>query len=336
MYQDIIPETHLPAVETAIRQAFQTTAPDSISLLSGGLSGSAVYKITVHNKAYILKLDTKPKAAANGLGTLLQQVSDAGIAPPLLYHDQAAGISINGFIEGKPAKAMMQADKLVSALGKTLRTLHHLPYTGESQDLAHTIDELITAFGAQQILYGPVVSTCLEGYERIRTINPWLETDRVPAHNDLNPGNILSDGEKIWLIDWDAAMPNDRFVDLAAAANFFAANETLEQLLLQVYYDRAPTQEEIARLFLMRQVSRLVYGMLLSQAAAQVQAPGYQHNQDMEPFTTAHFGERLKSGNLSLGSYEGLLFYAKVHFNEARHHMQSARFEASLTLLSKR
>ncbi len=46
--------------------------------------------------------------------------------------------------------------------------------------------------------------------------------DFVSSHNDLNPGNVLFQGDKAWLVDWESAFAADRYVDLAAIANFFA------------------------------------------------------------------------------------------------------------------
>ncbi len=55
----LIPGSRLPAVEAALLQTFQSTAIDKIELLSGGLSGLAVYKLVAFGRAYVLKLNAK-------------------------------------------------------------------------------------------------------------------------------------------------------------------------------------------------------------------------------------------------------------------------------------
>jgi thiamine kinase-like enzyme len=40
----------------------------------------------------------------------------------------------------------------------------------------------------------------------------------------LKPENILFDGHRVWLLDWKAALVNDRYFDLAIAANFVVTN----------------------------------------------------------------------------------------------------------------
>jgi thiamine kinase-like enzyme len=37
----------------------------------------------------------------------------------------------------------------------------------------------------------------------------------VSSHNDSIPSNILFDGDRLWLIDWESAYRNDPLVDVA-------------------------------------------------------------------------------------------------------------------------
>jgi thiamine kinase-like enzyme len=60
-----------------------------------------------------------------------------------------------------------------------------------------------------------------ERYSRVAHVYPRHdESNWVSSHNDLKPENILFDGNRVWLVDWEAAFLNDRYVDLAVVANF--------------------------------------------------------------------------------------------------------------------
>src|SRR3569832_1382627 len=48
---------------------------------------------------------------------------------------------------------------------------------------------------------------------------------RVVSHNDMNPGNILWDGTRAWLVDWEAAGLNHPHYDLAAFAMFLRLDD---------------------------------------------------------------------------------------------------------------
>ena len=42
----------------------------------------------------------------------------------------------------------------------------------------------------------------------------------APGHNDpFKPDNMLFEGNRLWLVDWEAAFQNDRYADLAVVAN---------------------------------------------------------------------------------------------------------------------
>ena len=81
----------------------------------------------------------------------------------------------------------------------------------------------------------------------VSTRNPW------PRHNDLfKPDNMLFDGNRLWLVDWEAAFQNDRYADLAVVANMLVANESEEKIYLQEYFGQAPDEYQRARFYLMK------------------------------------------------------------------------------------
>src|SRR5262249_9159598 len=67
------------------------------------------------------------------------------------------------------------------------------------------------------------------------------DPDMVSSHNDLfKPDNILFDGQRVWLVDWEAAFRNDRYADLAVVANLVVANEAEERVYLREYSEHRP------------------------------------------------------------------------------------------------
>lgn len=333
-YKTLIAETKITAFEKALQQTFHTTDIDDISLVSGGLSGSALYRITVNGQPYALKFDAHQAAQAAALTAVLQQVSGAGISPGLYYRDEEQGLSITGFIAHQPMQAVLSPEQISVNMGTTIRKLHSLSCELKANNLQQTVDFLIAGFRQSAIISGPAIDECLQYYDQLKQAYPWDRTDKVVSHNDLNPGNILFDGKQLWLIDWDEVSLNDPYIDLAAAANFFVHTDEHERLLLHTYFDREPTALEHAHLFVVRQLSRLIYGLLMFQVAAKSKPADHVHNQTMEDHTLRLFGEKMRAGEISLANYEGQLFYAKANFNEALRQMRSARFAESLLLLA--
>lgn len=61
----------------------------------------------------------------------------------------------------------------------------------------------------------------------------------VMSHNDVNPSNLVFDGTRVLLLDWDTAAPNRPRYDLATVALFFRMDgETCQQLIAA--HDDAP------------------------------------------------------------------------------------------------
>jgi hypothetical protein len=59
----------------------------------------------------------------------------------------------------------------------------------------------------------------------------------VSSHNDFfKPDNILFDGHRLWLVDWEAAFLNDRYADLAVVASLVVTNDAEERVYLQEYF----------------------------------------------------------------------------------------------------
>jgi aminoglycoside phosphotransferase (APT) family kinase protein len=148
-----------------------------------------------------------------------------------------------------------------------------------------------------------------EGFERIRQAYPWNDGALVSSHNDPHPGNILFDGKRLWLIDWETAYRNDPLVDVAIFTLYLAGSPDLEELLLQSWLGRAPDRALRARLVLMRQLVRLFYGCAASLHAA---APGVVPETDLTALTPAEFRAAVDEGRLVLGTPETQRIGGKV------------------------
>jgi thiamine kinase-like enzyme len=81
--------------------------------------------------------------------------------------------------------------------------------------------------------------------------------DVVFGHNDLLPSNLIDDGERLWLIDWDYAGFSTPLFDLANLATNAAFDPDQERRLLRLYFGAEP-DAALARVFTgMRCVSLL-------------------------------------------------------------------------------
>jgi hypothetical protein len=101
----------------------------------------------------------------------------------------------------------------------------------------------------------------------------------VAAHNDPNTSNLLFDGRRLWLVDWETSSPNDPLVDLAVVANELAPTSDLVDVLLTAWRGRGegdgppPDDRLRARLALAQFATRLFAGCMIALLTVQLGAP---------------------------------------------------------------
>lgn len=110
--------------------------------------------------------------------------------------------------------------KLLLKLVETIRSIHSTRLFPKLVNYLDGIDGFIAEFKASGILPSSATEEHFRYYSQIQKVYPRYDTDLVSSHNDLTR-NILFDGKKVWVIDWEAAFQNDRYVDLAIVANTF-------------------------------------------------------------------------------------------------------------------
>jgi hypothetical protein len=59
----------------------------------------------------------------------------------------------------------------------------------------------------------------------------------VMSHNDVNPTNLVFDGARVMLVDWQTAAPNDAMYDLAVIALFLRLDEATCRQLVAAHND---------------------------------------------------------------------------------------------------
>lgn len=253
----------LPGVAKALRATFATDVLDGWTPLSGGLSGAGVWRIRVGGIAYLLKVETPQR---DGLRdphrsyACMRLAAQACVAPRVRYADPDDGVAILEHIEARSLMldyAGTRAD-LVVELGQAVRALHAIPGFPPLVDYLDGLEALVGEAGRG----GVVPLGAFDAWPRLYEVCRRLEVQPVSSHNDLNPRNLLYDGRRIWLIDWEAAFRADRYVDLAALANTFAADPEGEGLLLRTYFNREASDAERARLWLFRQVSHVFHAAI--------------------------------------------------------------------------
>ncbi len=261
---DTIAVDHREIARQALSTAFGEMAVAAIQPVGGGASGALTYRVDAAGGQYLMRLETRRGPLRNPHQyTCMQTAASAGVAPPLVHVDADAGVAIMRFILPRPLQAYPGGPAALSRdLGRLVARLQTTPAFPHLTDYLTAIDRMLGYLRRANVIDGARLDAPCKGFDRIREAYPWNADALVSSHNDPNPGNIIFDGERLWLVDWETAYRNDPLVDVAIVAENFAPTPELEDVLLRAWLDRPPDSSVRARLLLMRQVTRLYYAAL--------------------------------------------------------------------------
>ena len=139
----------------------------------------------------------------------------------------------------------------------------------------------------------------------------------VLSHNDVNPTNVVYDGENLLLLDWETAGPNDPLYDLAAISVFLRMDEGTCELLLAAH-DGEPVTRLPARFAYDRRLVAVLCGTIflqLARARGHTGATG-EETLDSTP-GLAEFYKRLMSGSLTTATAEGQWWFGLALVKES-------------------
>jgi thiamine kinase-like enzyme len=326
----MIPEHKQTAVQKALQIAFHTDVWDDMQQLTKGLSGALIYKIVVHGNAYLLRVVTRTDAFGDPsfYYGCMQVAAGHHIAPPIHYLSVEDRVSITGFIAEQPFA--MAAAK--ATMPRLLKQLHALPPFPFRINYFESMESFMPRFQAANILPPNEVKTLFELYQRIAQVYPKNDVDNwVSAHNDVKPENIIFDGQRPWLVDWESAFLNDRYFDLAMAANFLVANEEEEAAFLIAYFEATADEYKHARFFLIGAILHFYYFIFLM-VLDSGEKPIDVSTISKRDFREFHDG--LWNGAISLTQTDTKREYAMLHLEQFKLKAQTMRLEDSLRIIS--
>jgi len=301
------------------------------------LGASALsYRIEVAGRPYLLRLESSRRDEVRDPHrsyACMRAAAEAGIAPALRHADAAAAVAITDFVPHRPMIDYLRAPPdLARDLGNLVARLQAIPAFPPVTDYPTVVGRLLGLLLESGRFAPGLLDRHGKGFERIREAYPWDSEALVSSHNDLNPANILFDGERLWLIDWETAYRNDPLVDVATLTIFIAASPELESVLLRSWLGREPDRTQRARLALMRLLARLFYGCAASLNAAHALNTMVPET-DLSAPTRAEFAEAVEQDRLAVGSPEGQRLVGKMALASFLTGVTTPEFEEALAIV---
>jgi hypothetical protein len=330
-----IPEQHRDAAHAALVDAFGPDGTTSVVAVTGGASGALTYRADTELGPHLLRIETLRGPLRNPhQTTCLVAAADAGIAPPVRHADDTAGSLVIGWIDQRPVAEHPGGPIAVAREGgELLRRLHELdPFPSNGDHLQNLAGVVAILDGSGRVAPG-LLARHREALDRVIAAYPWDPSTFRSCHNDPNQSNLLWDGDRLWLIDWETAGANDPMVDVASMCAHLAPTAEVRDELLAAWLGRAPDAEVQARLVLASQLGRVWAGLLLLLI---VQDPATPVHEDLTAITIEELMAKLASGELVAGQPATSIAFAKITLEAFLQGMEDPATLDAMALLSGR
>ncbi len=229
--------------------------------ISGGRT-NLNFKVSDDARAYVVRLgddiDAHHVLRFNELAAA-RAAHAAGLSPMVRHAED--GLTVIDFIK---ARTLQESDiREPKTLERVVEILHkcHIEvprhFRGPAlifwvfhvlRDYTSTLEEANSSYAAML----PEIRALTEELEA--AAGPF---DIVFGHNDLVAANLLDDGERLWLIDWDYAGFNTPLFDLGGLASNNGLSEADERTMLEIYFQRPADDALFHRYFAMKTASIL-------------------------------------------------------------------------------
>jgi aminoglycoside phosphotransferase (APT) family kinase protein len=327
-----IPAERREMARATLSAAFGPSAVDALHPIGGGASGALTYRVEAAGKSYLLRIETRRTPLRNPHQyDCMRIAAEAGIAPALRYVDAEIGIAVMDFVQQRPiAEFPGGGGALAKDLGGLAARLQRAPAFPPLWSFPRVVERILALVRGSHLFADGLLDPHAEAFERVRAAYRWDVSALVSSHNDPNPQNVLFDGERLWLIDWETAYRNDPLTDVAILVERFAQTPELERALLEAWLGAEPNRTLRARLALMRQLTRLYYaGLLLSLAAGE---PRAAPESDLSAPTAAEFRAAIERGEHAPGSRATMFQLGKIYLASFLAGVSAPGFDEALAI----
>lgn len=327
----MIPDSKRAGVERALQAAFGVSEAEETRRMTAGLSSAVVLRVVVRGRPYLLRVITKDDAMNEPTRQFgcMRSAAEAGLAPRVHYTSTEDRISITDFVEARPFARREALAKMPVAI-RELHALPRFPGMSVAMNYFEAMEGFIRRFQAAGILPESETAELFRLYGEAGRVYPREEAEMVSSHNDLKPENIVFDGERAWLVDWESAFLNDRYVDLTVVGNFAVTNEAEEEEFLGAYFGEAAGAYRAARFYLMTQMMHVFYAVVFLTFGAR--GKPVDAGAETPEFRTFHEG--ILAGEISLAEDAKKVTYGRVHLKRGLENMRGERFREALRVVA--
>lgn len=153
------------------------------------------------------------------------------------------------------------AQKHAREIGSSLKKVHHIPLSHENgvgfvranQVRWDYIQEQAARYNTE--LSRSLLETSEKAMKIFEDVMRSVDLQKkVNVHTDLHPRNLFWTDNRFLIIDWESASHGHPYFDLASLSVLLALGEQEEKELLEGYFGKAPTNEEMSEYMLLKRI----------------------------------------------------------------------------------
>lgn len=217
--------------------------PQDITPLDGGLTNVNVL-VTDGASKYVVRLgaDIPEHGVMRWNELALSTAASSARFSPKIIHNEP-GVLVLEFIDSRTLTEMdVQDPAILPRVIDLIRQVHlgmskHLSQPALAFWPYHVNRTYIARLKADESCYTAELEEMLVRNDQLESATG--KVDITITHNDLLAGNILDDGKRLWLIDWEYGGFNSPLFDLAGLASNNSLTEQQERAMITQYFDSA-------------------------------------------------------------------------------------------------
>ena len=190
-------------------------------------------------------------------------VADAGVGPEILYADAQTGVLVSRFIEGAVTLTPERFRQVPGAPARAARAFRRLHDSGAvfpaRFELFAMIDSYLAILATKDVGLPEGYHDVLQEAETVRAALAAHPLPNVACHCDPLCENLLDDGERVWIVDWEYSGMNDPMWDLGdlSVEGRFGPDQDAE--LQYAYFGREPSPAERGRMVIYKAMCDLLW-----------------------------------------------------------------------------
>jgi thiamine kinase-like enzyme len=245
-----------PAVDEVLGDVpIGDSGPFVVTELPGGLTNRNYRAIAAGGTSVVVRL-TSPQSGALTIDREMEfanagAAAARGVAPAVIGRSRQLAATVTQWIEGKTLEpADLDDSEMIRRLAAVCRQLHQgAPFSTDFDmfEVQRRYLRLVMAEGyrlpSRYLDFEPQVT-------RVELALAAFADPVVPCHNDLLAANIVDDGERLWLVDFEYSGNNDPCFELGNVwSEATLPLDRLEELVTEYLGHHSVAQVARARLF---------------------------------------------------------------------------------------